>query len=223
MQRADFEKKRVEHEQSQAQLELERSELVADRAAFETQKASQAEADSTTISDALSELEEELARLDATAPEAAPLPESDEPESADDLDAKSDDPVSTLGNWDMLWSEAASNGEPEEATPIADVTDSDVVEFKLSGELVESADDVVESAEDVVESEADVFASAEGSESESSVDEGFDTDDDEEYGESRYARKSRHLPRIEDDHGSPAVGLRDAILGAHNKRKGGSA
>jgi hypothetical protein len=52
-----------------------------------------------------------------------------------------------------------------------------------------------------------------------------DDADDTEYGESRYTRKSRHLPRIEDegDASSVGTGLRDAIIGSNNKRGGGSA
>ena len=49
--------------------------------------------------------------------------------------------------------------------------------------------------------------------------------DEEKVGESRYARKSRHLPRIEEDGEatSTGTGLRDAIIGSHHKRGGGSA
>ena len=207
-QRADLDKKRVEHEQNQAQLELERAELVADRAAFDAQVADQGSGEANpTISAALSELEEELARLDAASPEPASI---EEPTVQKHQLSQADDPVSALGNWDMLWTEERDeSGTPADTELIEPADDSEPSDADTSGE-----DETPESVETPGSDAAEA----------SETDAAEESEDPEEYGESRYARKSRHLPSIEADHGSPSTGsgLRNAIIGAPGKRGDGS-
>ncbi|MEA2002506.1 MAG: hypothetical protein U9N84_11590 [Actinomycetota bacterium] len=194
-QRSDFDKARIEHEQSQAQLELEWSDLAAERAAFDARIAQGDDDSNTTISDALSELEQELARLDAAAPE--PIPHV-----ADDTDERIEDPAGALGNWDMLWhGEPGDEEAPMDTEVIEEADDAPVVDAELSAD-----DDVSEQDDEDAEPKTE-------------------PGDGSKYGESRYARKSSHLPRIESDSDSPSTGagLRNAIIGVHNKRGGGSA
>ena len=181
-QRGDFEKSRAEFEQNQAQLEIDRAELAAERDAFAAQVAAHSETDGATISEALTELEEELRKLDASAPESTQLKPADPAPSTDDA-------ASSLGNWNMLWSDdEGPDGETE------------VIE-----ELAETAEESTAEPETESSSESDE-----------------EDPEDESFGESRYARKSRHLPHLEDGADTQSgSGLRDAIIGV--TKRGGSS
>ena len=162
--------------------------MIADRAAFEAQVAEKGSGEgNATISAALSELEEELARLDATSVEATSL---QEPE-----------PIRT----EMTHS--------DEDTEIIEEVDEDIV-AEVDEEVVQPIDDTPPDSEQ---------ASDAGDPSAAEADE-HPAGEDEEYGESRYSRKSRHLPTLEADHAPPSTGsgLRSAIIRVPNKRGDGS-
>jgi hypothetical protein len=118
----------------------------------------------------------------------------------------------------MLWTDDGDKSATPEDTEIIEPADDFVADDESpSGDDVAAEDDGAadddDAAGDVVTVDGESPNVAAASDEES-----------EEYGESRYARKSRHLPSIEADHGSPSTGsgLRNAIIGAQGKRGDGS-